>query len=477
MPPNKNIPLCIDLDETLVATDMLLESILLLVKHNPLYFALLPFWLMKGRAYLKHRIYELVEPDVEYLPYNRELIEYIKEEKAKGRKIVLSTAANQKIADKIGEHLGLFDKVLGSSETNNFKGNNKRVRLVELFGEKGYDYAGDSNVDMVVWESANGCILVNTSKKLHARAARKYNVIKVIESTKSTVKLVAKQIRVYQWVKNFLIFMPFIMAHKLEDPAIIINSIYAFFAFCFTASSIYIYNDLIDLHSDRVHPRKRFRPIASGDLSIATGLVLAPILLFLGIAIGACFLNGSFLLTLLFYLSVTTAYSFLLKRIAILDIIVLASLYTIRLLAGAYAADVPASPWMLGFSMFIFLSLATVKRYTELLALKKLNKTTTSGRGYHVEDINLLLAVGPASGYLSVLIFALYVNSKDMIQLYDNPGFLWLVAPLLLFWITRIWLLANRGEMHDDPIVFTGKDPVSYIIGAMIALLIFGASI
>ncbi len=473
----KEIPLCVDLDGTLIATDMLLESLLLLVKQNPLYIALLPFWLLKGRAFLKHKIFELVEPDIEYLPYNKKLIEYINKEKSAGREIVLSTATNQRIADKINEHLGLFDKVFGSSETMNLKGNNKRHYLVELFGEKGYDYAGDSQADMAVWDSANACIMVNPSKSLLRQAESKYKVIEVFQSAKNPLKIIAREIRVYQWVKNLLIFLPFIMAHKLGDPGIITNSIYAFFAFCFTASSIYIYNDLIDLKSDRMHPRKRFRPIASGGLSIAAGLILAPILLFLGIAIGACFLSSSFLLTLLFYLFVTTAYSFLLKRIVILDIIVLASLYTIRLLAGANAAHVPASPWMLGFSMFIFLSLAMVKRYTELLSLRKLNKTTTTGRGYHVEDINLLLAIGPASGYLSVLIFALYVNSKEMIQLYDNPGFLWMVAPLLLFWITRIWLLANRGEMHDDPIVFTGKDPVSYVVGAMIALLVFGAAI
>jgi 4-hydroxybenzoate polyprenyltransferase len=267
------------------------------------------------------------------------------------------------------------------------------------------------------------------------------------------------------------------MAHKFGESGSLLTVIASFFAFSFTSSSVYVLNDLLDLESDRTHPNKRNRPFASGALSLKFGFLLAPILLAFGLIISISIIPINFLFVLFCYILLTSAYSFKLKRIAMVDIIVLAGLYTSRLIAGAEAANVIVSPWLLAFSMFLFLSLAIVKRYTELLIMQQNNKAATKGRGYLVSDAPLLVAMGTASGYISILIFALYINSADVVLLYKHPFVLWLVAPLLLFWISRIWLIAHRGKMHDDPIVFTGRDPASYVIGFIIAILVIGAAL
>lgn len=465
-----------DLDGTIISTDTLFESMLLAVKLKPLVLFLIPVWILSGRANLKDKLSQIAIPNPNYLPYKEDVLEFILNEKSKGRELVLVSATRKVIAESIANHLNIFDKVIATDSKTNLRSEKKRNLLVELFGEKGFDYIGDSRADYPVWKSANEAILVEPTKKVFSNAKKNSNVTKVFESKSNIVKTIIKEIRVYQWLKNILIFLPLLMAHVSEYQSFY-TAILSFLSFSFTASFVYVINDLLDLESDRQHPRKKMRPFASGKLSIQMGFLIAPILLLMGFGISLFLLNYEFSITLLIYFIITTAYSFYLKKVIILDIIILSCLYTIRLIAGANAVNVEASPWLLGFSIFFFLSLAIMKRYTELRVLIEQNKTKPSGRGYHVEDISFLRNIGPASGYLSLLIFALYVNSEKVVSLYRTPQFLWVALLCVLYWISRIWILAHRGNMHDDPIVFTAKDPISYLIGFLILILAIFATV
>jgi 4-hydroxybenzoate polyprenyltransferase len=474
---NINIPLCVDLDGTLIATDCLSESIIDMLRKNFFLIFLLPIWLLKGKSVFKEKVVERVIPNPEDLPYNKEIIEYLNLQKEDGRKLILITASHQRIAARIGESLEIFDEVIGSDLNRNTKGKSKQKYLVDRYGEKGFDYAGDSKADLYVWKSARKGIIVHPKDSVLEKANKIVEIEKVFYKEKSGLMIYLKQIRVYQWIKNILIFLPLLMAHKISEPILFVDAIIAFFAFSFTASFVYVLNDLVDLPSDRKHPRKKNRPLASGKIPILHGAIISPFLLLIGILLSVLFLSNEFLYILIAYLIITSLYSFVLKKIYILDIIVLSILYTIRLIAGALAVDVPLSQWLMEFSVFFFLSLAINKRFTELYMMQKKNKENAAGRGYTVSDIDLMRVIGPVSGYISVLVFVLYLHSDEVVVLYKNAHILWLVAVCLLYWITRIWFITTRGKMHDDPIIFTGKDPVSYIIGIIVALLVIGAAL
>ena len=472
---DNNIPLCVDLDGTLIASDTLLESVLIAIKVKPLILLLLPFWVLGGKYYFKNKIKEIALPDPAALPYRQDFLEYLRQEKEKGRDIVLATATVSEIADSVASHLGIFTKTLGSGNGTNLRSSNKLAALEKEFGKKGFDYAGDSSADLKVWAGSRKAVIVGASKSVTAKARKTAEIDKEFKYPKNTFKLLIKQIRVYQWVKNILLFLPLLMAHHISDTGTDLKAIYAFLAFSFTASFVYVTNDLFDLESDRHHPRKRFRPVASGDLSIKTALVITPVLLLAGFGISFALLPMNFTIMLFSYFILTTAYSVKIKRVYIMDMVVLAGLYTMRLIAGALAVDVSMSYWLLAFSMFFFLNLAVAKRYTELRVMIENNKTKSKGRGYIIEDVDILRSIGPSFGYLSVLVFILYVNSAEIKVLYDRPEMLWPVAICVLYWITRIWFLAHRGKMTDDPIVFTVKDPVSYILGFIVLILAIGA--
>lgn len=470
-----NIPLCVDLDGTLIATDTLLESVIIAVKKNPLLFVLLPFWLLRGKLFFKNQVNKHARVNAALLPYRAEVLEYIRSAKATGTPVYLATATVSDIAEDVANHLDIFDGVFCSSIDNNLRSQAKRDMLVNALGEKGYDYIGDSDADIKVWNSARHTLIVGNkdfSKQLDSTAV----VSKIFNTKNNNVKLIFKQIRVHQWVKNVLLFLPLLMAHKFAINETLQSTVLAFIAMSFIASFVYVLNDLLDIESDRQHPRKCFRPIASGSLSIKVAFAIVPLLFIFGLAI-TLLLPFKCQMTLLLYFIITTAYSFKLKSIYIVDIIILSSLYTLRLIVGAFASDVYISPWLLEFSIFIFLSLATVKRYTELKLMKDNNRTETKGRGYIVSDLSLLRSIGPASGYISVLILTLYLNSKEVVQLYNRPEFLWPVSICVLFWITRVWFMAHRGKMYDDPIVFTAKDKISYLIALIIVLLAVGATL
>lgn len=460
-----------DLDGTLIKSDLLYEALLILIKSNPIYLFAIPFWLFSGKAVLKDNIFSKVEIKPDELPYNYELINYLKSKKEAGFKLVLATASPESIANIIASHIGIFDEVFGSSRKLNLKSKNKADLLVEKFGENGFIYAGDSEADIAVWRRAKSAITVNKNIPKNFNKEKSFTTKK-----RSYLKSLIKQIRVYQWVKNVLLFLPALMAHFTDLP-FYYDIIIAFFAFSLTASSVYVLNDLLDLGSDRKHPRKKNRPFAAGDIPILHGLAFFPILLILGFGISFFLLPIEFFVTLIIYYTITTLYSFKFKRIAIIDVLTLGALYTIRIIAGGKAVDVEISPWLLAFSMFIFMSLAFLKRYTELLLMIASNKEKASGRGYQVGDKDLLLAFGAASGFMAVLVFALYTNSEQVKSLYTKPDLLLLVNVFLVYWITRVWLLAHRGKMTDDPIVYTGKDKASWLIGILIATIVIWAKL
>jgi len=468
--------IAVDLDGTLTLTDTLHESVLTLVRNKPYLLFLLPFWLFKGIAHLKQKVAENSELDVTTLPYNQPLIDWLKEEKLRGKKIVLSTAANEKIAKAVLRHLDLFDAFIASDSKTNLKSARKRDALQERYGVEGYDYAGNSNDDLEVWADASNAVVVNASENVLKKASTLTSVTQVFRSEQAGIAVWLKALRIHQWLKNLLLFVPLLATHQIGNAQSLGLLLIAFLSFSLCASAVYITNDLLDLESDRSHPRKRFRPFASAKLSVAHGVIAAPLLIAVSFFLGAI-VSVDFLIVLLVYLFLTVTYSFSLKRLVLVDCLTLATLYTMRIIAGAAAVSVSLSFWLLAFSIFIFLSLALVKRHAELLVQSREGKNSVHGRGYLVSDAPLLQALGVSSGYISTLVIALYLRSENVMSLYAEPLAIWLLIPILLFWVSWVWLKSSRGEMHDDPIVFAAKDKTSLSVAAITALVFIYAAI
>lgn len=470
----QRVPICVDLDGTLLRSDLLLEALFVLLKQQIGLIFLLPFWLLRGKAHFKHQIAQRVDLDVSVLPYNQPFLEHLQTQRQNGQHLILATASHQKYAEQVAVHLGIFDAVLASNEQVNLSGDQKLARLLEHYGEKGFDYAGNAYVDLKIWPRARQSILVNPAPGLTQAAQRCANVTAVFADPAPGISTYLQATRVYQWLKNLLIFVPLLAAHKLTDIQLVTHAVLAFLAFGLCASSAYLLNDLLDLTADRHHPRKRLRALASGTLPIIHGAMLVPLLLVAGFGI-TFWLPLEFFAVLLLYFIATLAYSFVLKRIVILDVVTLAGLYTVRILAGAAAITVAPSFWLLAFSMFLFFSLALVKRYAEMIAMQASGKATLRGRGYLVSDLPSLDSLGAASGLMAVLVLALYINSPEIRTLYSHPHLIWLICPILLYWVSRVWLLAGRGLMHDDPIIFALRDGASRWIALVTAILLYGA--
>jgi 4-hydroxybenzoate polyprenyltransferase len=465
-------PLCVDLDGTLIRSDVLLESLLLLVKTNALYLLFAVFWLLRrGKAGLKAEIAARVTLDPAALPYNKELLAWLKSERAQGRSLWLCTAANEKLANAVARHVGLFDGVVASDAHNNLAGERKARQLVDRFGQGGFDYCGNERRDIAIWRCARGSIIVNAPASLERQVGADLSVLRTFPASGKRLRAVVRALRPHQWAKNVLVLVPLFAAHRMGDLAALTSAVLGMVAFCLCASSVYLLNDMLDLEADRAHARKSKRPFAAGDLSLATGFVLVPVLL-AGAVLIAAFLPEKFQWWLTAYYVLTAAYSFALKRLLLIDAVALAGLYTLRIIAGAGAATVALSFWLLLFSVFLFLSLAFVKRYAELDALRRQQRLQAIGRGYHVEDLAVLQSFGTASGYLSVLVLALYINSPDIQPLYQHPKAIWMLCGLLLYWISRVWMTAHRGAMHDDPVVYALRDRVSLGLGLVAAITI-----
>lgn len=466
--------LVVDLDGTLLRSDILFETFWSAFSIRWTTPFLAANSLMQGRAALKRCLAELSAVEAASLPYNDDVVAYIQHWRAEGGRTVLVTATNQVLAEEIAAHLGIFDEVHGSDETDNLKGVRKAAFLEQRFGNRGFTYMGDAEVDLPVWEKAVKAITVNVSRPLRARVEALGGEVEHITSQASTVNPYLKALRPHQWLKNLLVFMPMLLAHQLTSETGL-QSLLAFIVFGLVASSAYVVNDLLDLASDRAHSRKRNRPFAAGKLPIAHGTWLAPLLLLAGLLI-ALTLGGQFVLVMFVYYVATTAYSLYLKRRLVIDICTLAGLYTLRVIAGGAATGISLSVWLLAFSIFFFFALAAIKRQAELVDGVATAKADIHGRGYHVDDLPLVTNMAISSGYVSVLVMALYLNSPAVQEFYTTPLVLWGICPVLLYWLSRMVMVAHRGNMHDDPMIFAMKDRISQMCLFMIlAFAIVGA--
>ena len=466
-------PLCVDLDGTLLRSDLLYESALEFVRKAPWRVFVLFVWLFRGRAFLKSKLAESVELNPASLPFIPAVLEFLRAQRVLGRRLLLVTASNVKLASAVADFLGIFSEVVGSDRTVNLRGERKARFLVDRFGLGGFDYVGNDWTDVAVWRDAASCVAVTGNRRLVAHLSKLGKNVTVL-SDNPPRGVWFRALRCRQWVKNLLVFLPLFMAHLWLVVDQLVPVVLAFFSFCFTASGGYLFNDMLDLSADRAHPEKQRRPLASGQISLPSAVVAMLFLLaaggFLAYTAGIRFLG-----LIALYLGLTIFYSWKGKQIPVFDILLLAGLYTLRVFAGGVAANVLVSKWLLAFSMFIFLSLAALKRFSELTNVQERNGSKLDGRGYVVEDLEQLAIFGSASGYLAVLVMALYVSSQEVTVLYHSPAILWLVCPVLLYWISRAWLLARRGAIHEDPVVFATTDGQSYIVGCLLLLIIVAA--
>lgn len=463
--------LAVDLDGTLIRSDMLLEAFwagFARDARTPLRAALA---LAGGRAALKQRLAELAPPDPATLPYNETVLDEIRAARAQGRQVALVTAADQTQAQAIADHLGLFDIVQGSDGSRNLKGPAKADWLAERFGR--FAYMGDHAADLAVWRRAEEAISVGAGSVLRARLNAIHPEARHIDPARPVLPAMLRAMRPHQWLKNLLVFFPMIAAHGWDAPHLL-GGVLAFVAFSLVASSVYLLNDLLDLAADRAHPRKCRRPLASGALPIGRGMAMIPVLLGGGLVLGLA-LNPVFLLVLAGYYGLTLAYSLRLKRKALVDICVLALLYVARVIGGAAAMGIAPSVWLLAFSAFLFLALAAVKRLAELVDMQERGQYSASGRGYMLSDLPVVGQIATSSGFVAVLVLMLYLNEPEVLLLYNRPMLLWAACLALLYWVARMVLKAQRGEMNDDPIVFAARDRVSLITVVVVAALFAAA--
>jgi 4-hydroxybenzoate polyprenyltransferase len=475
-PPGQEIPeppLVVDLDGTLLHTDSLFEGVAQLLKRDPRWLLAMPRWLLEGRSTLKREIAHRTSLDMASLPYDPQFLTFL-ETRRGHRRLVLCTAAHQRVADAVAAHLGIFDEVIATYGRTNLRAREKARTLVERFGVGGFDYAGNDTSDLPVFAQARRAIVVNPTAGLRWRLRRVGNIERVI-GAQPTLPLLPhlRAMRPHQWIKNLLVYLPTLVAIDATGPEAIWAATLAFLAFCLVASSVYIANDLLDVSADRRHPRKRHRPFAAGLLPIQHGLVMIPALLTAGLLL-ASRLPAPFVGILTLYSLSSNLYSVWLKRVPLLDTLVLAGLYTLRILGGAAAIGVAPSVWLLAFSMFFFLSIALAKRHSELVEVEGLVPSPTiPGREYRPEDLGTLISQGSASGYAAVLVLALYINDAGMHTRYHHPEIIWLICPLLLYWINKLWLNSQRREIREDPVIWAIRNRVSRSIAILsVALLL-----
>ena len=487
-----NVPLCVDLDGTLVKSDTLVDTVVVLARQSPRSLLQLPKWLLAGKAAFKRNVSSVATLNVAHLPYNQTLLDYLRQQHTAGREIYLATGADAQLAKRVATHLGLFSGVLASDGQVNLTGHNKLDAFQQRF-PTGFSYIGNARPDLPLLIHCTEPMLANPHRSLctSLRAAAVQPTRTFTDST-SKLKTWLRAIRLHQWAKNTLIFLPLLLAHvRAAGPAV--AAFLAFLSFGLAASATYLFNDLMDLEADRHHPRKRSRPFAAGDLSPITGV--ATILLFLASSLAIALLlpraltslsphfpwdgRGRFFDWLIIYAITTTAYSLRLKRMVLVDVIVLSGLYTIRILAGSAAAGVMISPWLAAFSIFFFLSLAFVKRFSELESMRLRSQTAgtvaVKGRGYRIADLEQLRSFGTASGYASVVVFALYIGNEVAQSLYPHHARLWLLVPVLLLWLSRLWLQASRGDLHEDPVVYAITDKRSLQLGVIVVAIVLSA--
>jgi 4-hydroxybenzoate polyprenyltransferase len=465
------VPLCVDLDGTLVKSDTFHDALCVLLRSRPFSLLQIPGWLARGgKAWVKAKVAALAPLDAAHLPYNQALLHFLNEQHRLKQPIYLATGADLSLANRVAAHLGLFSGVLASDGANasvNLTGSHKLAALQARFPV--FDYIGNAPPDLPLLSHSREASVANPTLGLRMALKARHIAARDFEDRKPLLPTLLRAIRVHQWAKNVLLFLPVLMSHDVSLQTML-PAVAAFFCFSFIASANYLINDLLDIESDRRHLKKRFRPFAAGDLSVPQGLTMALLL----IAAGCCllpWLPSVFGLWLLAYAVTTSAYSFYLKRIPLVDVLVLSGLYTLRMLAGGAATGTLISPWLAAFAVFLFLSLAMVKRFSELANLRERGVTNTHGRGYLVSDLEQIRSFGTTSATAAVLVFMLYIARPDVTALYKHATRLWLIVPLMLFWLYRVWLLASRGELDEDPVIFAIRDGVSLAIGACITIL------
>lgn len=465
----------VDLDGTLIKTDLFFESVINLIKKNPLYIFSLIYWIILGRSVAKEKVAEYIDINEKELPYQQELLDYLMIKKEQGCSLILATASHIRYAQKISDHLGIFDNVIATDQKTNMKGSRKLEEIHKISAGNPFSYAGDSKADIPIWNAAHSNILVNAPRSAIQNATKSKKAEKVISTkSRSTARSFLKSMRPAQWAKNTLIFVSLITAHQYTDTNAVTTFLLAFICFSLCASGVYFMNDLFDIEADRHHSTKYNRPIASGDLPIPYGIMGAIILPFIAFSIATMFMRIEFVLVLAFYFLVTNLYSFSLKRISTADVMTLAALYTLRVVAGAAAADITLSSWLLTFSIFLFVSLAYLKRYIEISNLMN-NGENAKGRGYSSGDAESMYSLGTANITASIIVLALYLNSEDVMVQYHHPQILLVLCFLMLYWSNRIWVGARRGKITDDPVLFAIKDKVSRYIGISFILTVLVA--
>lgn len=483
------LPLCVDLDGTLVKSDTLVDSVFALARQNPRAILQIPGWLAQGKAAFKQHVTRAVTLDVAHLPYNKALLEYLYHQHAAGRAIYLATAADSALADRIAAYEKIFTGVLASDGTLNLAGANKLKAFQDRFGSD-FSYIGNASPDIPVLAGCREPMVANpTAGLVSGLRSAGVTPVEVFLDQTNPLRSWLKAIRLHQWAKNTLIFLPLLLAHAWHGTRMmgsVLGAALAFLSFGLCASATYIVNDLLDIEADRRHHSKRRRPFAAGNLSAFSGaavcagflagsLVLAFLLPHIVALAGAPLDRPwSFLGWLGIYAVSTTAYSLVLKRVVLVDVIVLSGLYTVRIMAGSAAAGVPVSAWLGGFSVFFFLSLAFVKRFAELESLRLREKAPSNGRGYLVSDIEQLRSFGTSAAYVSVAVLMLYIFNLDT-RLYHHPGRLWLLLPILLLWVSQLWLLASRGELNEDPVVYAITDKRSLLLGVVVVGIVLAA--
>jgi 4-hydroxybenzoate polyprenyltransferase len=472
--PSKLKPLVVDLDGTLVRSDLLVESAFAHLGHDPLRVVGLLSAVRGGKAAVKAEIAAKTEIDVSHLPYDEDVVSLIRQRRAAGNPVYLASASNERYVRAVADHLGLFDGWFASNDNENLSGALKARRLVEAFGEGGFDYVGNGRADLAVWTAASQRFAVRISPVVRSKLMDIDRDATVFEDAIGRLHAWIKLLRVHQWTKNALVFVPLVTARRFDLLAFA-QAIAAFFAFSLAASAMYILNDVIDLDADRKHPSKKHRPLAAGSVPIVTAMVLIPALLVVAF-IGALAIAPALAAVLLAYVALTTAYTFLLKRKMLVDVLTLASLYTIRVVAGAVAISVPLSEWLLGFSIFIFTALALIKRYIELAARLDKDLSNPTNRNYRKSDLDIVAALAAGASFNAVTVFALYISSDVVRPLYRHPEALWLICLILMYWLARALLMAHRRLMADDPIVFALRDWNSYVALGLIGLILIGAS-
>lgn len=474
-PRRTPIPLYVDLDNTLIGTDILWEQLIRLVFHKPFLMPLMIFEGFKGKARLKEWLSDHIELPIEHLPWSKSVIEHLQNHKNKGGLVILATATHQKMASKISDYLGIFDAVLATNANTNLKGSLKAKAIADLntsLNEKHYAYLGDSLDDIPIWRNAAEAWMVPVGASTNAQCIKAIPRLKVLESKeRNRISSWIKLMRIQQWAKNILLFLPLLLAHKLSNPLSLIITFVAAVSFCFAASSVYLFNDCSDVFNDRSHPSKKRRPLASGAVPLWQGLTASLAMTVLAFALALSCVGKGFAALLVLYFVVNLLYTYWIKSVAILDVVILSLFYSFRIFAGGVASSVEVSKWLLAFSLFFFLSLAFGKRYQEIFLLESVGRRERS-RGYLPSDQPIISICGLSAGFVSVMVLVLYVNSPEVLKLYRMPDLLWLLAPLGIYWIARFWVLTTRGLMNDDPVLFALKDRVSWMIGAFVLFLI-----